>query len=129
MKKTSALSTFFIVLLVPIVRMSLSLPAVAQKTAQDQKTDETTISLKSTVQPAKSGTSTGESTPSPAVDKMGAVKRADGAQKDAAYWFGRGALCATYGNDKAAVHYFQKATSLDPQRSNAYFSQGISYGQ
>jgi len=45
------------------------------------------------------------------------------------YWFDRGALCATYGNDSAAIKYFQKAISLDPQRSDAYFEQGVSYGQ
>jgi len=45
------------------------------------------------------------------------------------YWFDKGALCATYGNDSAAIKYFQKAISLNPQRSDAYFEQGISYGQ
>jgi tetratricopeptide (TPR) repeat protein len=45
------------------------------------------------------------------------------------YWFNKGALCATYGNDSAAIKYFQKAISLDPQRSDAYFEQGVSYGQ
>ena len=48
---------------------------------------------------------------------------------DADYWFDKGALCATYGNDVAAIKYFQKTISLDPQRSDAYFEQGISYGQ
>ena len=48
---------------------------------------------------------------------------------DADYWFDRGALCATYGNDSAAVKYFQKAIALEPQRSDAYFAQGVSYGQ
>ena len=50
-------------------------------------------------------------------------------KNDPSYWFDRGALCATYGNDSAAIKYFQKAISLDPQRSDAYFEQGISYGQ
>jgi tetratricopeptide (TPR) repeat protein len=49
--------------------------------------------------------------------------------KNADYWFDRGALCATYGNDPAAIKFFQKAITLDPQRSGAYFTQGISYGQ
>ena len=49
--------------------------------------------------------------------------------KDSDYWFDKGALCATYGNDKAAIKYFQKAIAKDPQRSGAYFAQGISYGQ
>ena len=50
-------------------------------------------------------------------------------KNDADYWFDKGALCATYGNDSAAIKYFQKAISLDPQRSDAYFEQGVSYGQ
>jgi tetratricopeptide (TPR) repeat protein len=54
---------------------------------------------------------------------------ADTAGEKAAYWFNKGALCATYGNDKAAVEFFEKAIALDPQRSDAYFEQGISYGQ
>ena len=45
------------------------------------------------------------------------------------YWFDKGALCATYGNDSAAIKYFQKTISLDPNRSDAYFEQGVSYGQ
>ena len=50
-------------------------------------------------------------------------------KNDADYWFDKGALCATYGNDSAAIKYFQKAISLEPQRSAAYFEQGVSYGQ
>jgi len=50
-------------------------------------------------------------------------------EKDANYWFDKGALCATYGNDSAAIKYFQKAIVLDPQRSDTYFEQGVSYGQ
>ena len=49
--------------------------------------------------------------------------------KDPNYWFQKGALCATYGNNQAAIRYFGKAISLDPHHSGAYFSQGISYGQ
>jgi tetratricopeptide (TPR) repeat protein len=49
--------------------------------------------------------------------------------KDADYWFEKGSLCATYGNDRAAIKYFQKTIALDPNRSDAYFEQGISYGQ
>jgi hypothetical protein len=44
-------------------------------------------------------------------------------------WFGKGALCATYGNDKAAIEYFKKAIELDPKNSEAYFQQGISLGE
>jgi hypothetical protein len=44
-------------------------------------------------------------------------------------WFGKGALCATYGNDKAAVEYYKKVLELDPENSEAYFQQGVSYGE
>ncbi len=60
-------------------------------------------------------------TKSPA-DSVGKNNKAD-------YWFDKGALCATYGNDSAAIKYFQKAISLEPQRSDAYFGQGVAYGQ
>jgi tetratricopeptide (TPR) repeat protein len=50
-------------------------------------------------------------------------------KKDASYWFNKGALVSTYGNNKAAIQYFQKAIALDPNFSGAYFSQGVSYGQ
>jgi len=49
--------------------------------------------------------------------------------RDPNYWFQKGALCATYGNNQAAVGYFGKAIALDPGHSGAYFSQGVSYGQ
>ena len=49
--------------------------------------------------------------------------------KNADYWFDKGALCATYGNEPAAIKFFQKVIALNPKRSGAYFEQGISYGQ
>ena len=49
--------------------------------------------------------------------------------KDPHYWFQKGALCATYGNNQAAIRYFGKAIALDPGHSGAIFSQGVSYGQ
>jgi len=50
-------------------------------------------------------------------------------KNNADYWLEKAALCATYGHDHAAVKYFQQAISIDPQRSDAYFGQGVSYGQ
>ena len=50
-------------------------------------------------------------------------------KKDADYWFRKGALVATYGNDKAAIRFFGKAIALNPNHSRAYFQQGVSYGQ
>ncbi|MDY6837807.1 MAG: tetratricopeptide repeat protein [Thermodesulfobacteriota bacterium] len=41
----------------------------------------------------------------------------------------KGALCATYGNDKAAIAYYKRAIEMDPKNSNAYFQQGISLGE
>jgi tetratricopeptide (TPR) repeat protein len=58
-----------------------------------------------------------------------AKKPAKPVKKDADFWFNKGALLSTYGNNKAAVEYFQKAIALDPHFSGAYFSQGVSYGQ
>jgi tetratricopeptide (TPR) repeat protein len=47
----------------------------------------------------------------------------------AGYWFRKGALCATYGNDRAAIAYFNKALALNPGHRGAHFSKGVSYGQ
>jgi hypothetical protein len=49
--------------------------------------------------------------------------------ENATYWLNRGLLCATYGNDKAAIQYFEKALKLEPDKKEAYFNQGVSYGQ
>ena len=49
--------------------------------------------------------------------------------KKAGYWFRKGSLCATYGNDHAAIAYFKKTLALNPGHRGAYFSQGVSYGQ
>ena len=62
-------------------------------------------------------------------DEVEAASAVAAPVKNADYWFDRGALCATYGNDSAAIKYYQKAITLDPNRSGAYFTQGISYGQ
>jgi tetratricopeptide (TPR) repeat protein len=61
--------------------------------------------------------------------KSQTVTRTPVTKKDADYWFNKGALVATYGNNEAAIQYFQKAITLNPNFSGAYFSQGISYGQ
>ena len=69
---------------------------------------------------AAAGTASAKTSPS-------AVAAAE--SRDPHYWFQKGALCATYGNNQAAVNYFGKAIYLDPGHSGAYFSQGVSYGQ
>ena len=58
-----------------------------------------------------------------------ATTKSKAVKKDADYWFNKGALVSTYGNNKAAVQYFQKAIVLNPNFSKAYFSQGVSFGQ
>ena len=49
--------------------------------------------------------------------------------RDAETWFRKGALVATYGNNKAAVGYFTKAIALNLNHGGAWFSRGVSYGQ
>ena len=56
-------------------------------------------------------------------------KDANHSKEKANYWFRKGALCSTYGNNETAIKYFQKAITLDPARSGAFFEQGVSYGQ
>jgi tetratricopeptide (TPR) repeat protein len=101
MKRKSVYLTFLIGLLALTVLISLSAPLMAQATTDNKESKQTARPAKKKVEP---------------------VKNAD-------YWFDRGALCATYGNDAAAVTYFQKVIKLDPKRSGAYFGQGVSYGQ
>jgi tetratricopeptide (TPR) repeat protein len=71
--------------------------------------------------------------PAAAADKT-SVRTSQGslspaAAQDPNYWFQKGALCATYGNNSAAIAYFGKAIALDPHHSGAHFSQGVSFGQ
>jgi len=56
-------------------------------------------------------------------------KKVDDRKEKAIFWFKKGALCSTYGNNEAAIKYFEKTVALDPQHSGAYFEQGVSYGQ
>lgn len=66
-----------------------------------------------------------------AVQKKAAPSRQTGVSdvNKAGYWFRKGSLCATYGNDRAAIAYFNKALALNPGHKGAYFSKGVSYGQ
>jgi tetratricopeptide (TPR) repeat protein len=65
----------------------------------------------------------------PSSPKPSQATAASAEHRDPNYWFQKGALCATYGNNQAAVGYFGKAIALDPGHSGAHFSQGVSYGQ
>jgi len=113
MKRKSVYLTFFIGLLALAFFISLSSPVTAQKTTdkKDSKQTAQATAEKSSADQTRT-----------AKKKVESVKNAD-------YWFDRGALCATYGNDKAAITFYQKAIKFDPKRSGAYFSQGVSYGQ
>ena len=64
-----------------------------------------------------------------ATDKAPAPKAKLSESKKAGYWFRKGSLCATYGNDRAAIAYFKKTLALNPAHKGAHFSQGVSYGQ
>ena len=104
MKGKSVYLTFCIGLLALAVFLCLSAPSIAQ-TPTDKKAE------------------------TQAEGPAGTAPKKDAPVKNANYWFDKGALCATYGNDKAAIKFFQKVIELNPQRSGAYFAQGISYGQ
>jgi len=111
MKLKSVLATISISLLALVLVIAFTSPATAQKTDKNKKTSKATVAKKAADPQDMSG------------------KSDERTAKDADYWFDKGALCATYGNDRAAINYFQKAISLDPNRSGAYFEQGISHGQ
>ena len=116
MKRKSAGFTFFICLLALVFMISLPSSLTAQKTSDDG--DSNQAQRATATMPSAGSRSTGAT----------ATKNVEPA-KNADYWFDKGALCATYGNDPAAIKFFQKAIALDPNRSGAYFEQGISYGQ
>ena len=64
--------------------------------------------------------------PTKAGEKVSAKK---GSGDDPTYWLNKGAICATYGNDKAAIKHFKKAIQLDPNNASAHFNKGICYGE
>ncbi len=129
MKLKSILATISISLLALVLVIAFSTPTAAQKTAKKQKPSDAMVSKKAPGGQDESDESDDVTAKAPASEKPEADKKTATSQKDADYWFDKGALCATYGNDRAAIRYFQKAISLDPNRSGAYFEQGISYGQ
>ena len=56
-------------------------------------------------------------------------KKNEVTKRDALYWYDKGSICATYGNDRAAIRHFKKAIKQDPQNAIFYFSLGVSYGE
>ena len=87
--------------------------ATAQKSDQDGKATEKNEEkvLKSRPpSPAQSGK-----------QKMG--------EKKENYWFNKGALVSTYGNEDAAVRYFNQSLKIDPEQAKSFFQKGVSYGE
>ena len=129
MKLKSGLVSISTSLLVLVLVMSFSSPTAAQNTDDQQIISQIMAVAKTGDASRMSNKSNQKPAEAPAVEEPEADKKAALTPEDADYWFDKGALCATYGNDRAAINYFQKAISLDPKRSSAYFEQGISYGQ
>jgi tetratricopeptide (TPR) repeat protein len=138
MKFKSICLTFFISLLTMIFLFTFSSPLGAQYISSKKKA----TALAASMQPVQAAQPVQAKQPVQTMQPVQAIQPVQAApvetakptksltsKKAADDWFDKGALCATYGNDRAAVRYFQKAISLDPQRSDAYFEQGISYGQ
>jgi tetratricopeptide (TPR) repeat protein len=129
MKLKSALATISVSLLALVLVIVFSAPTAAQKTAGQHKAPDKAVSKKAAGGQDQSEGKVAKTVKTPAPGKPQAAKKPSTAPQDADYWFDKGALCATYGNDRAAIKYFQKAIALDPNRSGAYFEQGISHGQ
>jgi tetratricopeptide (TPR) repeat protein len=134
MKFKSAFAAFSIISLFIVVFLAaISSPLEAQSLSARKKATALADSMQSvqTTQPVQEIQLVQAKVQSDQTVAAGAAKPTpkSTSDKNADYWFEKGALCATYGNDRAAVKYFQKAISLDPNRSNAYFEQGVSYGQ
>jgi uncharacterized protein YbaP (TraB family) len=50
-------------------------------------------------------------------------------QKETKILYDKGILYTVYGNDQAAIPFFQKVIDINPRHSDAYFQMGISYGE
>ena len=129
MKLKSGLAPIYTSLLGLVLVMSFSSPTAAQNIGDQQSIPQVMAVLKTDDAPGKTYQSNQKPAKALAIEKEGADKKAVLNSESADYWFDKGALCATYGNDRDAVQYFQKAISIDLSRSDAYFEQGISYGQ
>lgn len=49
--------------------------------------------------------------------------------KNFQYWFEKGALLSVYGNQKAAVHAFNKAITFESENSEAHFNLGVAHAE
>ena len=129
MKLKSFPAAISICLLALAIGIVFNAPAESQSTDKTLKTSKTLAAVNTSNPRIKAGKIDDITVKTPALKNSVAVEKKTTSPTDADYWFDKGALCATYGNDRAAINYFQKAISLDPNRSGAYFEQGISYGQ
>ena len=118
-----------ICLLTLVIGIFINAPAEAQSTDKTLKASQALAAVNISNPPVKAGKIDDKTVKTAASKNSAMVEKKTNSPKDADYWFDKGALCATYGNDRAAINYFQKAISLNPNRSGAYFEQGISYGQ
>jgi len=124
MKLKSVLTTISISLLALVLVIAFTAPATGQNTDKKPETSKILAAANTKNPRIKPGEIDLNTAKTPAV-----VEKKTTSPNDADSWFDKGALCATYGNDRAAINYFQKAISLNPNLSGAYFEQGISYGQ
>ena len=129
MKLKSNLGLISMSLMVVVLNLALSSQLSAQSFSYKTKATKAMVAKKTPDESVIYMPSAAEIAAAPAVDKPETVQKTTSSHKNADYWFDRGALCATYGNDLAAITYFNRALALDPKRSDAYFGQGISYGQ
>ena len=56
-------------------------------------------------------------------------KKENAAENDIAYWFNKGIINATYGNNKAAIKYFNKAIKFGSENAAVHFNIGICQGE
>ena len=118
-------ASFFTGLLALILVFTLSVPL----SARTQKTTNAAVPNEAAGKPDQTAQVDVAAVKSTGAEKTAGAQARPASVKNADFWFDKGALCATYGNDQAAIKYFQKALALDPNRSDAVFEQGISYGQ
>ena len=129
MKLKSVPATISICLLALVIGILSNAPAEAQSAGKTINNAKALAAVNTNNPQIKAGQIDEETIEAPAPKNSAAVRKNTTSHGDADYWFAKGALCATYGNDRDAVKYFQKAISIDLNRSDAYFEQGISYGQ
>ncbi len=129
MKRTSLPAIISIYLLATVIGIVFITPANAQDQVNRLKSSKALAAVQSNNPRIKAGVIDEKIAEAAVPENSMAVDNRTGSPKDADYWFAKAALCATYGNDRAAVKYYRKAVSLDVNRSDAYFGQGVSYGQ